>query len=231
MTFPYFNQVPNFNYISQFKNAQIGDYVEVKNFFKRVKLREDIFEDIVYFTKYKIMGDDRPDNVAHKFYDDSSLDWMVLLANNIINIQTEWPMQQTAWDSYLLDKYSNYPSGYTSEYDWLYNGVHHYESIELKNSNGVTLLPTGTTVKKGYSYKYYDSFSDSQIETGDISTPVTNWDHEYKIENDKRNIYLLKVEFLGTALDDIDEIMKYKKGSSTFISKTLKNADNSRLTT
>ena len=85
--------------------------------------------------------------------------------------------------------------------------------------------------KKGYSYKYYDSFSDSQIETGDISTPVTNWDHEYKIENDKRNIYLLKVEFLGTALDDIDEIMKYKKGSSTFISKTLKNADNSRLTT
>ena len=230
MTFPYFNQVPNFNYISQFKNAQIGDYVEVKNFFKRVKLREDIFEDIVYFTKYKIMGDDRPDNVAHKFYDDSSLDWMVLLANNIINIQTEWPMQQTAWDSYLLDKYSNYPSGYTSEYDWLYNGIHHYESIELKNSAGVTLLPTGTTVSKGYTYTYYDSDLQGLVTTGDLSTPITNYEYESKIEDEKRNIFILKTEYLGIAFDDIENIMTYKKGSSNYISGTLKNADNIKLT-
>ena len=57
MSKPYFNQVPDFNYVSRLPNAQIGDYIRVKNFFKRVKLREDIFQELAFFTKYKITGD------------------------------------------------------------------------------------------------------------------------------------------------------------------------------
>ena len=72
MAKPYFNQLPDFNYVSRLPNAMIGDYIRVKNFFKRVKIRDDIFQDAVYFTKYKIMGDDRPDNVAYKVYGDST---------------------------------------------------------------------------------------------------------------------------------------------------------------
>ena len=54
MAKPYFNQLPDFNYVSRLPNAMIGDYIRVKNFFKRVKLREDIFQDLTLFTKYKI---------------------------------------------------------------------------------------------------------------------------------------------------------------------------------
>ena len=222
MAKPYFNQLPDFNYVSRLPNAMIGDYIRVKNFFKRVKLRDDIFQDTVYFTKYKIIGDDRPDNVAYNIYDDSSYDWLVLLANNILNIQTEWPLQQRDFDAYLLNKYDTY--------DNLYNGVHHYESIELKNSIGITLLPTGTTVSKGYTYTYYDSNIKSLVTTGNLSTPVTNYEYESKVEDDKRNIFILKVEYLGIAFDDMEDIMTYKKGSSNYISGTLKNADNIKLT-
>jgi hypothetical protein len=222
MAKPYFSQVPDFNYVSRLPNAMIGDYITVKNFFKRVKLRDDIFQDTVYFTKYKIIGDDRPDNVAYNIYDDSSYDWLVLLANNILNIQTEWPLQQRDFDAYLLNKYDTY--------DNLYNGVHHYESIELKNSIGITLLPTGTTVSKGYTYTYYDSNIKSLVTTGNLSTPVTNYEYESKVEDDKRNIFILKVEYLGIAFDDMEDIMTYKKGSSNYISGTLKNADNIKLT-
>ena len=42
------------------------------------------------------------------FYQDSSLDWLVLTSNNIINIQTEWPMTQRDFDRFLLDKYGTY---------------------------------------------------------------------------------------------------------------------------
>ena len=222
MAKPYFNQLPNFNYVSRLPNAMIGDYIAVKNFFKRVKLREDVFQESVYFTKYKIMGDERPDNVAHKVYNQSTYDWLVLMANNILNIQTEWPLKQRDFDAYLLNKYDTY--------DNLYNGIHHYESIQLKNSSGITLLPTGTTVSKGYTYTYYDSGLQGLVTTGDLSTPVTNYEYEAKIEDEKRNIFILKAEYLGIAFDNIEKIMTYKKGSSNYISGTLKNADNIKLT-
>ena len=82
----YFNKVPNLEYVSRLPDANISDYIAVKNLFKKGKLREDIFQDLTVFTKYKIVGDDRPDNVAFKVYRDSTLDWLVLSANNIINI-------------------------------------------------------------------------------------------------------------------------------------------------
>ena len=102
----YFKKLPNFDYVSRLPNAKIGDYMPVKNLFKKGFLREDIFQDLSVFTKYKIKGDDRPDNVAFDYYSDSDLDWLVLTCNNVINIQSEWPLTQKAFDTYLLKKYS-----------------------------------------------------------------------------------------------------------------------------
>ena len=222
MAKPYFRQVPDFNYVSRLPDAKIGDYIKVKNFFKRVQLRDDIFQDLAFFTKYKIIGDDRPDTVAHKVYGDPTYDWLILLANNILNVQSEWPLTQLQYDRYLINKY-----GY---YDNIYSGIHHYESIEVKNDRGVTLLPTGTTISKGYTYTYWDNIKQTRVTTVDLSTPITNYEYETKIEDEKRNIFILKPEYLGIATDDMDTIMKYKKGSSTFVSRTLKNADNIKLT-
>ena len=67
----YFEYVPNFEYVSRLKDAQnISDYTTVKNLFKRAKIRPDIWTDLSKFTKYKIVGDERPDNVAFKQWKD-----------------------------------------------------------------------------------------------------------------------------------------------------------------
>ena len=63
----------------------------------------------------------------------------------------------------------------------------------------------------------------------DITRPVTNYEYEEKIENKKRNIYILKQEYVSVVLDDINELMPYKKGSTEYIDKTLKRAENIRL--
>lgn len=139
MSRPYFRQVPNFEYVSRNAGEQnISDYVEVKNLFKRGKLREDIFGNLNFFTKYKIVGDERPDNVAYKLYGDSTLDWVVLLSNNILNIQTEWPMTQRTFDQVMLEKYGSY--------DNLYSGIHHYETTEVRDSNGRIVLRSGLRI-------------------------------------------------------------------------------------
>ena len=197
----YFKRIPNIDYVSRLPNAKIGDYMKVKNLFKRGTLRDDIFQDLAVFTKYEISNDDRPDNVAFKFYGDSNLDWLVLLCNNIINIQSEWPMSQKSFDNYLISKYTESGDSDTDTYDRIYNGVHHYETKQIKNSNDVEILAEGLTVSPDYTLTYYDwlvsgyvILSKAANETYNTSllTPITNYQYEEKIEDDKRNIFLLK---------------------------------------
>ena len=105
----YFRNVPNFEYVNRLPESHSSsEYIEVKNLFKRGKIRNDIFKDVTYFTKYSIQGNDRPDNVAFDVYQDSTLDWVILLANNITNIQNEWPLSQESFENYLLNKYGNH---------------------------------------------------------------------------------------------------------------------------
>lgn len=135
----YFREVPNFQYLNRTKekNSNI-DYVTVKNFFKRVKIKDEIFQNISFFDKYVVSGDDRPDNVAYKVYKDSNLDWVVLLSNNIIDVYSEWPLTESHFKEYILEKY------YTEEN--LYK-VHHYETLEIKDSEGTILIPSGLILK------------------------------------------------------------------------------------
>ena len=218
---PYFRQVPDFEYVSRLPDAKISDYIRVKNLFKRGKLADDIFPNLNFFTKYQIEGDDRPDNVAFKVYNDATVDWVVLLSNNYTNIQSEWPMLQNDFDRYLLDKYGTYEK---------LNAAHHYETSEIKNVDGAVITPAGLTVASDYSVTYYDAATGQEVEKEGTAVEVTNYDYESKIEDEKRNISLLKPIYLGVAFDDMEKIMEYKKGSSNYVSETLKNADNIKLT-
>ncbi len=218
----YFRQVPNFEYVSRIAGSKnISDYIAVKNLFKKGKIRDDIFQELAFFEKYKISGNDRPDNVAFEVYRDSNLDWVILLANNILNIQSEWPLLQDDLDRHLVNKYG--------DYNTLYNGIHHYETSEIKNSQGVTIVPSGLEVGSPYTVSYYDYLTSLQVDTGNIAVPVTNYDYEIKLEDAKRNIFLLKKEYLGIITNDMSEIMEYREGATQYVSSTLKRGDNIKL--
>jgi hypothetical protein len=338
MTKPYFRQVPNFEYISRNPGDKyISEYIPVKNLFKRGKLRDDIFGNLQFFEKYQIIGDERPDNVAYKFYNDETLDWVVLLSNNILNIQSEWPMTQRTFDKVMLEKYGSYEN--------LYSGIHHYETEEVKNSLGITVLKGGINIsptwKTNGNFLEMDSSKIGTIFSGDTITPstevtvysekeipnlevgsqivianvsekeyngqhlvseiiiqgetgaiafkyilsstpniafptladpkkeeilftiretstiagnsyyyeywdaglgysvlvpstsfvrgVTNYEYEFAIEDNKRNIYILNPRYLNVIFNDMDDIMPYKKGSQQYVTENLKRGDNIRL--
>jgi hypothetical protein len=219
----YFRQVPDFQYVNRTQNAQsIDDYQTVKNLFKRGKLREDIFGNLSFFTKYKVVGDERPDNVAFKIYDDETLDWVVLLSNNILNVQTEWPLTQDGFDTYLLDKYGSYQN---------INATHHYETVEVKNANGITIIPEGLRVASNFSTSYFDDTLSRKVTVRNITREITNYQYEQKIEDDKRNIFVLKPTYLNVVFTDMDSLMPYKKGAAQYVNSTLKKGDNIRLYT
>ncbi len=153
----YFTNIPSIAYISRdLEKNSLNDYTVTKNLFKRAKIREDIFQNISYFNKYDIIGDERPDQVAEKIYGDSSLDWVVLLSNNVHNVYEEWPKTQYALDKHLLEKYG--------DYETLYNGVHHYETIRTKTRNGFVIVEEGVEVNEGfYNAPDYELETDTSI--------------------------------------------------------------------
>ena len=212
MSRPYFSQVPDFLYVNRTPGSKtINDFSQVKNLFKRGKLREDIYSDLSYFTKYKIIGNERPDNVAEKIYDDPTLDWVILLSNNMINIQTEWPMSENSYRNFLIDKYGN---------DENIGATHHYECTGVKNSKGVDIVPEGLTIDQDFSITYLDPDVGS-VTVSNISQSISNLEYENKIEDAKRNIFILKPIYLNTIFNDLDKIMEYKKGSTQYVSETL----------
>ena len=217
----YFRNVPDFEYVSRDADTkQISEYKKVKNLFKRGKLKNDIFNNLTYFTKYKIVGDDRPDNVAFNVYKDETLDWVVLLSNNITNIQTEWPLDHQSFYNFLIDKYGS---------EEQIHAVHHYETTEVRNTATTVIVPQGLKVPQNYSIEFYDEELESYTTASNITTEITNYAYENKIEDEKRNIYVLKAAYLNLILNDMEESMLYKEGSTQYVSETLVRGENIRL--
>ena len=217
----YFRNIPDFEYVSRDANTkQISEYQKVKNLFRRGKLKNDIFKDLTYFTKYKIIGDDRPDNVAFDVYSDETLDWVVLLSNNITNIQTEWPLNHQSFYNFLIDKYGSEEEIY---------GIHHYETQEVRNTDEAIIVPKGLKVPQNYSIEFYDADLESYTTMSNITTEITNYTYENKIEDNKRNIYVLKADYINVILNDMEESMIYKEGSTQYLSETLVRGENIRL--
>ena len=221
----YFRNIPNLEYVNRLPDSHSSsEYIEVKNLFKRGKIRNDIFQNVTYFTKYSIQGDDRPDNVAFQIYQDSKLDWVVLLSNNIINIQDEWPLTHQSFENYLLNKYENEQN---------IHGIHHYESKEIKNSVGSIILKKGIQVPQYFSIKFFDANLGTYTEVGGagdlITSEVTNYEYEVNLQDEKRNIYLLKQNYLNIVLTDMDRMMPYKTGSTQYVSETLVRGENIKI--
>ena len=216
----YFSYLPDFEYVSRLPDSKrINDFVQVKNIFKRAAIREDIFEELAFFTKYQIEGDERPDNVAYNLYEDENLDWLVMLSNNYVNYETEWPLDQQSFENYLLSKYGSTENIYK---------IHHYESDTIRDSLTNIVFPGGKTVDSDFSIEFFDRGL-NQIVTNRSKIEVTNLTYEQRLQDEKRNIFVLKPNFLGLVLDDLEQLMPYKMGSTQYVSDSLVRGNDIRL--
>jgi hypothetical protein len=216
----YFSYVPNFEYVSRLpEGKQISDYVLVKNIFKRAKIRADIFNELAFFTKYQLEADERPDNVANEVYNDPNLDWLVMLSNNYINYETEWPLTNSSFEKYLLYKYGTYEN---------INKVRYYETGVIRDSLSNIIVPPGKVVPGDYSITFFDRGLNQLVTKSNLIT-VTNLDYENQIQDKRRNIFVLKATYVGLVIDDLEALMPYKKGSTQYLNDKTVRGNNIRL--
>ena len=218
----YFRKLPNLNYPSLLKDRESNiDFVQTKNLFRRAKVREDLFDNFMQFDKYKIIGDERPDNVAQKVYDNDDLDWVVLMSNNIIDIKNEWPLTQSQLNEFINEKYTAQQLV----------SIHHYETLELRDNKNQLILPAGLVVDADFNMEYLSGGqvrSTNSLVNGRPVKAVTFFDYENDLNEQKRNINILKPELLGVFIKDFERIMKYEK-SSQYVSRKLKQTENPRI--
>ena len=211
----YFRELPNLFYQSQSKDRNSStDYVLVKNLFRRNKLRDDLLGATTTFNKYQISDGERPDTIAQDLYGDPQLDWVVMMVANIVNVRDQWPLSDIELYKFAEEKYGT-----------KLNDVRFHETTQVKDSSGRLILPKGKIV----DYEFTIPKPGTDTATLNPVVSVSNYDYEIRENDKKRNINVLKADYLGMLLDDMRTIMRYDR-SSRFIDSQTVFTENTRNT-
>ncbi len=210
----YFREIPNLEYQSFLSTRKSSDdYLLVKNIFRRVKLRDDLQNVFTIFNKYQIQDGARPDTVAQEIYGSSQYDWVVLVSANIINVRNEWPLSDRDIYRYSEELYEND-----------LNAIHHFETTEVKDSNGRLILPKGKVVDSNFTIPK----PNFPTQTINPVTGISNYEYEVIKNDKKRSIYILKPSYLQQAINDIKKAMTYDR-SSQYVNDKLIKTQNTRV--
>ena len=211
----YFRELPNLLYPSFLPNKNSSlDFIEVKNVFRRAKLRDDLQNNFTIFDKYEIPMGFRPDVVAEELYGSDQLDWVVLTVAGILNVRNEWPLSDRDLYDYSFDKYGE-----------SLNSLRFFETKEVKDSNGKLILPKGKVVDSDFTIPNPSNPSANLNPVVGIS----NYEYETRLNDEKRNIYILREEYVQQFLTDIRDIMTYKQ-SSEYVNERMIQTENTNIT-
>tara|TARA_Y100001937_G_scaffold114709_1_gene164737 strand:+ start:235 stop:882 length:648 start_codon:yes stop_codon:yes gene_type:complete len=211
----YFRELPNLLYPSFLNDKSSSlDFVEVKNIFRRVKLRDDLQSNFTLFNKYQIPEGSRPDTVAEELYGSANFDWIVLTIAGIINVRNEWPLSNRDLFKYASNKYGN-----------SLNSNRFFETTEVKDSKGRLILSKGKIVDSNFTMPK----PGAPTATLNPVVGISNFEYETRLNDEKRNIFILREEYLQEFLDDMREIMTYAESSEYLDERTIQT-ENTNIT-
>ena len=237
----YFNNLPNILYQSPLPDrSSTSDIIEIKNIFRRSKLYDYLKDNATLFNKYIIEDGDRPDTIADDIYGSSRYDFVVILTAGIVNIHDEWPLQDYQMYNLALSKYGS---------ETKMNEIHHYETYEIKDSQGRQILPPNLIVDStfkidGSALRFgsnrfnlisesgniqLDDKNEYTVTTDNIARPVTNFEFEISLNEKKREIDLLRPSYLQTFVSDLQDVLRYSR-SSHYINGKLASTEINNLT-
>ncbi len=215
----YFSILPNLKYDKKQQSFPFSssDYILVKNFFRRFQVNPDIFDYAVFYNKMIVENNMRIEQVADKVYGSSGLDWVIAVTNDITNLYQDWPVSD-----YSLQKWVE------SEYSDPYSTIRYYEIKEdVKNDKGTIFLKKGQKVDKTFydgSFTYNNEDVNNSVSTipgNTISKGISIFEDETRRNDVKREIYIIKGQFVKPLIADLKKQSTYNK-CSAFVSKKVK---------
>ena len=211
----YFRELPNLLYPSFLPEKTSSlDFIEVKNIFRRIKVRDDLFNNFTVFNKYEIPEGARPDTVAEDIFGSPNLDWVVLTVAGILNVRNEWPLSNRDLYNYANNKYGE-----------SLNSTRFFETKEVKDSSGRLILPKGKVVDSNFTIPK----PGTPTATLNPVVGISNYEYETRLNDEKRNINILRKEYLNQFVDDMKILMVYSK-SSEYLDENTIRTENTNIT-
>lgn len=198
----YFNTLPKI-LTSDFK----GNSIALTNILARVSFIPESLQETTLYYDYNIKDSDSPESVAYKYYGNSEHFWIVLLSNQMLDPQWDWPLSRNDFDNYIVEKYGSFSNATTT--------VHHYEKIvttTISNNNKDPKVEYFIIDERTYNIAPSNPkvFRLSTGETITVKTEkriITNFQYENELNDSKREIKLLNNSYIGLIQDQLLALM------------------------
>jgi len=168
-----------FSYFSTILYDPTGDGTAklATNIMNRVRVRVNMKKEIIMLDPYNIKENETPEIVADKHHGSPQYHWIVMLLNNISDVNHDWVKSTRQMQKYLLSKYT----------ETQLTETHHYEVYQSSGD---------TTVKIEVEDTNYPT-----------ATSVTNYEYEIALNEEKREIDLLRNDYLGFFEDEFRSLI------------------------
>ena len=190
------------------------------------KLSDNAKRHAVQFYKYNIPEGSTPEMVAMDIYNSPNFHWVILMINEVVDVYEGWPNDRDVLEKFTEEKYSLDNIDESSQQPFL-DGHHHYETLERKDSYGNIIMRAGLQVDDYWTQEVTISSSPTVLQTLTVDTDcvsVTNFHHEERLNDAKREIELLKPSYLPQFVKDFESITSYESNSDLEDKKTKKTA-------
>lgn len=171
------------NYFSYFPSMRY-DNKDVIDIFKRARMVNmgDNLKGYVFY-KYTIQEGEKPEHIAERYYGDTRYYWIILYANDILNVTAQWPRSYRDFENYIIGKYGSIEAAAIRSNDI---AIHHYED---EDGNWITK----------------DEWT---VQGAQEIFRKTNYDYEYDLNENKKEINIPKVEYLKQIINEMNKIFK-----------------------
>lgn len=172
------------------------NFQRVQNPLVRFKILDILLSSKFLYNEY-IIQEESASEIAYKFYEDETLDWVIYIPNYIMDLKYDWPLGYDQFSNFITKKYGSVENALRETTD---DNIHHYEWIVQKHQvlfDG-TILPERRLI---IDKTKYDSLPAEERHI------VRNYEYETRLNDDKRNIKILKVEYLQQFLSEVKSVL------------------------
>lgn len=209
----YFSRFPQVYYnLTGNQNVNV-----VTNILSRFVLSNNLKQYTSAYYNYTVIDGETPEIIAAKLYNEPERHWMILLMNNMIDPQWDWPLSFDILNEYIDSKYSapeyaDTANTSNSGISWAQSHAKSYYKLETiqtsagESNNKIFITqPEYNNVATGS-----DSFTLSDNTVIEIITTKgtqTYYDYELEKNESKRVIKVLKNEFADALEDELIRVL------------------------
>ena len=168
------------------------DFLFVKNIWRRAEILTEFKSQVTIFNEITVQDGERPEDIATAFYNNPFYNWTVLVANDIVDVYSQWPRSITQLQDFINQKYDN-PQA-----------TKHHVTTEVKDAKNNIIVEAGKVVASNYQISYYNG---STTVTATPVVSVSNEQFEFEENAKKARIQIIKPQLIEDFVENYYSIL------------------------